>query len=107
MTTVNQYQHSTNKFSPISFIQSRPTSPTTNKKTNYRQEQKSTQLESAILLQKTNLIPTTTKRTKQIPTHNSSYPVLNSNNMQGNNMAMKNIYTNLIQFPKQVKKYLP
>ena len=40
MIIINQYQRSTNKYSPISFIQSRSTSPTINKKTNNRQEQK-------------------------------------------------------------------
>ena len=104
MIIINQYQRSTNKYSPISFIQSRSTSPTINKKTNNRQEQKKTQLESAILLQKTNLIPSTTKKTKQIPTNNQSHPVSNSNNMQGNNMAKKKICTNLIQFTKTNKE---
>ena len=81
MTRVNQNQRSTNKYSHISCSQSRSTTPTTNKKINYRQEQKSTQVESAILLHKTNLIPTPTKKTKQLPTNNSPYSVTNSNNM--------------------------
>ena len=51
-------------------------------------------------------MPTPTKKTKQLPTNNSTYSVTNSNNMQGNNMAKKNICTNLIAFTK-INKEIP